>query len=957
MAPAISGTFWIGLEAPTLSGTVLYRIHICIERCLPVSSFLYGLGHACFRARRRVLILWLAALIVLGGLGGATMGKFSDKFDIPGAPAVEALNSLRQTFPEVAGVGATVLVVAPPGRTMDDPQVRQGVERGVTVLKENTDLVDNAVSPYDEMVKGMINPDRTAAMINVTLKRGDSSEITDPEREVLLDQSRRFQELMPPGSAVSMGGEAFSVEVPSVSAVEAVGVGLALIVLIITFGNVLAGFVPVVTALIGVLLSMAPMLFATRFTSLSSTTPMLALMLGLAVGIDYALFIISRHRDQLGRGMELEESTARSVATAGSAVVFAGLTVVIALVGLTLAGIPFLGAMGIFAAISVATQVLVALTLVPAFLGFLGERLRPKHARGEIDHEAQQARVERSVWARWVRLVTRAPLVTIVLVLVGLGALSVPAKDMHLSLPNSGQHHAGAPDRVTYDLIEEKFGPGYNGPLIVTADIIHSDDPLKLVDDLKAEIQRLPGVASVPLATPNPNADTAFIQVIPTGGPTDDSTKQLVQELRDHQADWQQRYGSTTAVTGVTAIGIDISDRLAGALLPFGIFVVGFSLILLTMVFRSIAVPIKATIGYLLSVGVAFGATAMVFSYGWGNTLINLEKPMPVISFYPILLMGILFGLAMDYEVFLVSRMREDYVHGDARDPNRAKKAVRTGFVGSAKVVTAAAVIMFAVFAFFVPNGEGPIKPIAFGLAVGVAVDAFIVRMTLVPAVLALLGDKAWWLPRWLDRRLPSFDVEGEALEHMLSLRDWPYPGCTDVLRTENYSVRDHNGSLTAPSDLHLAPGQVLVMEGQPEIRTPMLLGLAGRVRAIDGRVKVAGLVLPEQAGGVRRRVAFVEGDRGTVRADLAAALRDQQVELIIVDGADAVGNHDERAAIASLIEEVGDGQRRPGVVLGVADIEVVADLAPRGFDTFILAPPQPATTGELVPSNGKQDF
>lgn len=922
-----------------------------------MSSFLYGLGHACFRARRRVLIAWLAALVLLVGLGGATMGKFSDKFDIPGAPAAEALTQLRQTFPQVTGVRATVLVVAPTGRTVDDPQLRQGIERGIDILKEDSGLVDSATSPFDEFVKGMVNPDRSAAMINVSLKRTDASEITDAEREHLQEQAAEIQRLMPAGSTVAMGGEAFSIEVPKISAVEAVGVGIALIVLILTFGSVLAGFVPIATALIGVLVSMAPMLFATRFTSLSSTTPMLALMLGLAVGIDYALFIISRHRDQLGRGMELEESVARSVATAGSAVVFAGLTVVIALVGLTLSGIPFLGAMGIFAAITVAFQVLVALTLVPAFLGFLGERLRPKHGRGEIDHEAQAAKQQRSIWSRWVRLVTRAPIVTIALVLVGLGALAVPAKDMHLSLPNSGQHKITAPDRITYDLIGQKFGPGYNGPLIVTADIIQSTDPLKLVDDLKAEIAALPGVASVPVATPNPNADTAFIQVIPTGGPTDESTKQLVQTLRDHQDQWQQRYGTETAVTGITAIQIDITDKLAAALVPFGIFVVGFSLILLTMVFRSIAVPIKATVGYLLSVGVAFGATAMVFSYGWGKSLINLEKPMPVISFYPILLMGILFGLAMDYEVFLVSRMREDYVHGDPRNPNRARHAIETGFVGSAKVVTAAAVIMFAVFAFFVPNGEGPIKPIAFGLAVGVAVDAFVVRMTLVPAVLALLGDKAWWLPRWLDRRLPSFDVEGEALEHMLALRDWPYPGCTDVLYTEGYGVRDHHGPLAAPADLHLAPGQVLVLEGNPEIRTPILLGLAGRVRAVDGKIKVAGQILPEQAGAVRRKVAVVEGARGRVRTELTAALRDPQVELVIVDGADAVGDHDERAAIASLIEEVADGERRPGVILGVADIEVVADLAPRGFDAFTLAPPGRTEPHELVPSNGKQEL
>ena len=385
---------------------------------------------------------------------------------------------------------------------------------------------------------------------------------------------------------------------------------------------------------------------------------------------------------------------------------------------------------------------------------------------------------------------------------------------------------------------------------------------------------------------------------------------------------------------------IDISNRLGGALLPFGVVVVGLSLLLLTMVFRSIAVPIKATVGYLLSVTAAFGATAMVFEYGWFSNIFNVHQTGPVISFLPILLMGILFGLAMDYEVFLVSRMREDFVHhGDAR------AAIGNGFAASARVVVAAAVIMFAVFAAFVPEGEGAIKTIAFALAAGVFVDAFVVRMTLVPAVMALLGRAAWWLPRWIDQRLPSFDVEGEGLAHQVALADWPAPGDDHLIYAENLVLAGRD----RPLRVTLRPRQVLVVEGPPESgKSALLLTLAGRMRLLGGQLKTAGLVLPEQAGAVRRRTGMIDARTLAEPSAMRAAVRGVEragARVILVDHADLVTGVEDRAALASLVDEVvHDHTGARAVVLAARDREAVADLVPGGYSYLTLSPqPVPA--------------
>ncbi len=834
-----------------------------------MSSFLYRLGRACYRHKLRVFGIWLLVAVVLGGGAAVIGGNYSAAFGIPGAPSEEALHQLNMAFPGSGNPTATVIIEAPAGESMTDADVKATVEDWLGDM-EHAHLVDSVTSPYSPYVNGLISDDESAArvMLSIDSTLGDFSE-EDGEK---LTADAKTLTTMLPGSVVTVGGDVFSVSIPSLSITEVFGVVVAFVVLILTLGSLVAAGFPLAVALTGAGIGMTIIIIGTRFTDVNSATPMLSVMLGVAVGIDYSLFIISRHRDQLrDRSLSPEESAARAVAMAGSAVVFAGATVVIALVGMFVANIPFLTVMGMFAAVTVAIAVMLANTLLPALMGVAGERLRPRVKRSE-DGMHKPAFAER-VADRWVRLVTALPFVTILIVIVALGAMAIPAKDMHLALPGAGTNPKGTQSRTTYDLISKYFGPGANGPLVITGSIVESDDPVQLVDDIKAEVEDIPGVASVPVATPNQNADSMMIQVVPESGPTDKATTQLVEDIRSHQKEWKDRYGVETYVTGVTAVQIDVSDRLGEALFPFGLFVVGLSLVLLTIVFRSIWVPIKAALGYLLSIGAAFGLTTMVFNYGWGASLVNLEEPIPVISFFPIILMGILFGLAMDYEVFLVSRMREEFIHGD-------RNSVHDGFVHTAKVVAAAAVIMFSVFAFFVPEGDATIKPIAFGLAVGVAIDAFIVRMTLVPAVMALLGDRAWGLPRALDRALPTMDIEGEGLAHQLKVDAWdaaaPYAAYGEGLRLVLNGTR-----LFDNVHLALVPGQPLVITGPPQSRRALLLALTGRMDLTAGELQVLGHALPEEGAYVRKHAELILSDQ----EDFSRALAQSRATLIAVDG------------------------------------------------------------------------
>ena len=823
-----------------------------------MSAFLYRLGRACYRLRGRVLAAWLAVLALFGVLAVSVGGSYDDTFSIPGSSSQLALETLYVTFPEAADASATVVVGAPAGTRVDSPANQAAIEAYLEHLEAELPFVKGTQSPFSEYIDGLISADGGHALVRV-LVEGTISTFTDEQRAELVEAAQELTTTLP-GSTVAVGGDVFSIHLPEISLIEALGVVVALIVLVVVLGGFIAALLPIGAALTGVGLGVTIVMISAGVISISSTTLMLVVMLCLAVGIDYALFILSRHRDQLATGLDVEESAARAVATAGSAVVFAGATVIIALVGLSIAGLPFLGIMGVFTAVGVGIEVLLALTLLPALMGFLGERMRPKAPRkGRAPREPGRA----SRW--WVGVVTKWPLVTVLIVVVGMGALAYPAKDLQLALPNSGRAAPGEPDRVAFDLVTQEFGIGFNGPLVITGSVVELDDPIKAIDGIRAEVEALPGVEMVAVAVPNANADTAMIQVIPTTGPDDPATGDLVDLLRAQHQRWVDEWQVDTAVTGITAIQLDVSTKLGDALLPFGLFVVGLSLVLLAMAFRSIWVPIKAALGYLLSVGAAFGVITLVFNHGIGRQLINLPEPGPVISFLPIILMGILFGLAMDYEVFLTSRMREDYVHGN---PNW----IADGFVHSAKVVIAAALIMFSVFIFFVPTGIGVIKPIAFGLALGVAFDAFLVRMTLGPAVMKLMGRASWWLPGWLDRRLPVLDVEGEALAHQTKLAGWPAAADESAIHGEGLVASDGEHVLFDGVSVRVERGEVLVVDGDHLSRLALMYGLSGRAKFTAGEAKVLGRVLPEEASLVRTKAPVLQATTADFTGELALA-------------------------------------------------------------------------------------
>ncbi|RAZ33303.1 MMPL family transporter [Microbacterium sp. SMR1] len=894
-----------------------------------MSTLLFTLGRWSFRHPWRVLVSWLLILVIAGG-GAALLNKGTDNsFSIPGTEAQEGLELLNRTFPQASGTSAQLVVVAPEGDSVRDEPFADEIADTVTAFGDLGDDVLAVTDPFDQTVSGLVSEDDRAAIVRVQFD-GEATSVSAETKDALTSVADRMRADLPDGTQIALGGDLFSTSIPALSIVEVIGVLVALFVLIVTFRSFAVSWFPLVSALIGVALATAMIFVATQFASVSSTTPLLSVMLGLAVGIDYSLFIAARHQDQVRAGMDPEESAARSTGTAGSSVAFAGITVLIALIGLSFAGIPFLTTMGIAAAVAVAIAVVVAVTLTPALLGFAGARVVGWPRRAKRSRK-RPAAPRRSFSERWVRGVTRHPLVTTIAVIAGLGVVAIPSASLTLALPNAGVQPPSSEARQAYDLTAEHFGPGANGPLIMTGTIVTSNDPLTLMQDIGDDIATIPGVKEVALATPNETADTGLVQIVPETAPDSPETADLVRELRAQHDRLLDEYGVDLKVTGFTAVGIDISDRLGEALLPFGVFVVGLSLILLTIVFRSIWVPIKAALGYLLSVLAAFGVVAAVFEWGWFADLLHVTREGPVISFMPIILMGVLFGLAMDYEVFLVSRMREDYVHarrdrGGRADRLTAVGAVRSGFTSSARVVTAAAVIMFAVFAAFVPEGDSSIKPIALGLAVGIAVDAFLIRMTLVPAVMALLGEKAWWMPRWLDRVLPHFDIEGEAVERELSLREWPERNTSAALVGEDVAVHaDDDGHAAVFSDatFRVEPGESLVVSHpDPRVGRAFALAVSGRLRVDGGLLRVGGHLLPERAPWVRSHVGLALLDDTT---DPVAELRRATsggATIVVVDGLDALTGADRDQAAAVLRDAASDLDERHA---GAGALTVVA--------------------------------
>ncbi|MDQ0613867.1 RND superfamily putative drug exporter [Microbacterium sp. W4I4] len=884
-----------------------------------MSTLLSSLGRWSFRHPWRVLVSWLLVLGIAGG-GALVLGAGTDNsFSIPGTESQAGLEQLSRTFPQVSGTNAQFIVVAAPGDDIRDDPYRADIEKSVKDLTNLDDSVLAVTSPYDENISGMVNAEHSAAIVRLQFE-GQATDVPAQAKADLQKQVDELRTALPDGSQVALGGDLFAMSIPAITITEAVGLLIALLVLIVTFRSFVVAGLPLLTAILGVGISMAGIFAATAFASVSSTTPLLALMLGLAVGIDYSLFIVARHQDQVRDGVDPEESASRAVGTAGSAVVFAGITVLIALIGLGFAGIPFLTTMGIAASVAVAISVMIAITLTPALLGFLKGRVagRPRRAAEKVAKAAEkktalrQAQgpmpkpaVRRTFSERWAAGVTKRPILVTIAVVLGLGIIAIPALSLNLALPNAGVLPKDSEARQSYDLTADEFGPGFNGPLILTGTIVTSTDPLNLMEDLGAAVEKLPGVREVALATPNETADTGIVQIIPNTAPDDPATADLVRELRSHHDEWQKEFGIDLKVTGFTAVAIDISDQLGAALLPFGVFVIGLSLILLAIVFRSIWVPVTAAIGYLLSIIAAFGVVGAVFEWGWFADALHVARTGPIISFMPIVLMGVLFGLAMDYQVFLVSRMREDFVHDKARhDPatrrESAIRAVRTGFSSTARVVTAAALIMFAVFVAFVPEGDSSLKPIALGLAAGIAIDAFLVRMTLIPAVMAILGDRAWRIPRWMERILPHVDIEGEAVERERALAEWP--GDDSILAADDLDISAVD---VAGAHLRLAPGGSLIVTGAaPRALRALSLAVAGRMKTDAGMLRVDGHLLPGRAAWVRARVGIALLSEPDAATQAAEALRGR-AGLVVLDGVDRLTSA-ERDQVAARLRDAG---------------------------------------------------
>ena len=715
-----------------------------------MATYLYRLGGWAFDKRRNVLLGWVVLLALVVFSASAFSGTFSSKFEVPGTESQRAQDLLYEKYPGAGGASARVVYVAPEDEKLTDPENKAAVMEAAERAGKAKD-VSQVVDPFTAKA---ISKDGRIGYADV-IYPVPADEVDDAAREELEESA---EPAAAAGMQVEFGGGLVTEEHKSTA--ELLGIMVGFLVLAITLGSMVAAGLPLLTALIGVGISVSAVTALTAVFELTDTATTLATMLGLAVGIDYALFILARHRQNVGDGLRPREAAAQATGTAGSAVVFAGMTVVIALVGLMVVQIPFLTVMGLAAAGAVIIAVLIATTLLPAMLGFARNRVtRPNRVLTFRPRRRGPRRETASV--RYARFVTRRPLAVVIACLALLLAVAVPATHMKLGLPDGGSKPTDNTERKAYDLLTEGFGAGFNGVLTVVVDAPDAtkEQQKQIATEVTEALEGTPNVAAVSPPQQNDKGDVTISMVTPKTGPAADETADLVDYIRDEAKEIPEEYGINAYVTGTTALNIDTADTLAAALPKYVAVVVGLALLLLMVVFRSVLVPLKAAAGFLLSIGAAMGATVWIFQDGNLADLFAVAQAGPIVSFLPVLLIGILFGLAMDYEVFLVSRMREAYVKS-----GKPAEAIVTGYGQSGRVVTAAAVIMTAVFAAFLLDPDPVVKSIGLSLAIGVLADAFVVRMTLVPAVMALLGHSAWKLPRRLERVVPEMDIEGEHL-------------------------------------------------------------------------------------------------------------------------------------------------------------------------------------------------
>ncbi|WP_054953471.1 MMPL family transporter [Flaviflexus massiliensis] len=637
---------------------------------------------------------------------------------------------------------------------------RAQAEAGQTEIDNGLAQLETAQRTLDIVGDySVISEDGTAAIATITFD-GDGMSVTSETRDGLraaIDQAGDSGVLIYYSQAIA--SDISNIFGPT----EAIGLLVAAIVLLVMLRAILPATLPILTALVGVGITVMITQALAGVIEMHQISPILGIMLGLAVGIDYTLFVVNRHRRQLLRGYQIDDSIGLAVGTSGNAVVFAGSTVIIALVALNLVGIPFLGVLGNVAALAILIAVLLTITLTPAILHLMEYRVLPKKQRKQAQELDRIVAVHEANDSKPVPLPVRHPWATTIVSLVVLGVLAIPFFSMRLGLPDGSNEDPGSDAYESYMITSEAFGPGRNGPHIVAADLPSGLDEAarqETILQIGEELSATEGIVSVLPAGASEDGDMAVFQVIGTTGPSDVETEDLVHTIRDMSPLTIEGNEITLDVTGQTAMQIDVSENLAEVLPVYLAVVILISLVLLVIVFRSILVPLLATVGFLFSALAAMGSVVAIYQWGWLSDIFGVDNPGPILSFLPIILVGILFGLAMDYQLFLTTGMRESWAHG-----RPAKKAVTDGLYAGRAVVIAAALIMFSVFAGFIFSEMTMIKPIGFGLAFGILLDAFVVRMSLIPAALSIFGEKAWWIPAWLDKILPSVDVEGASFQ------------------------------------------------------------------------------------------------------------------------------------------------------------------------------------------------
>ena len=711
-----------------------------------MSRILYRWGRSAARHPWRMLFAWLVVVIAVVGLKGSIGGSTSDNFKIPGTEAQQGIDLLNERFPAQGGSSGQVVFADPDGN-VTDATARATIATTLSEIAKDPEVVSIS-DPFDPAA-GSLSADGRIAYATVRYSVDPPGKAEGESAKAAVESAR----------AAGLQAELSRNIVRTTDQAEGkegIGLLVAVVVLLVAFGSVIAAGIPIGTALFGIFIGLSIIGIMAGITDVPSISPLLATMIGLGVGIDYALFVVTRHRSFLQEGRAVDESVGLANATAGSAVLFAGTTVVIAIAGLRIAGIPSIATMGLASAITVAVAMLAAVTLLPAFLGLSGRRIDSWHIgrkRAEVVDSHQ------TVAGRWAGHVGSHPWRYAIVSFVGLTALAAPVLAMRTGAADDGTGATSTTYRRAYDLLAEGFGPGFNGPLTVVVD---GAGGVAAAGQVRSAIAATDGIAFVTEPIVNPAGDTAVITAIPVTSPQDQKTEDLVHTLRDDVLPSAMAgTGSHVFVTGQTAAFIDISERLTSRLPLFIGAVVGLSFLLLMVVFRSVLVPLKAAVMNLLSIGAAYGVVVAVFQWGWGSSALGVDQTVPISPFLPMIMFAILFGLSMDYEVFLLSRVREEYLStGDSH------KSVVGGLAATARVITSAALIMISVFAAFLLTPDVEIKMFAVGLTVAVFVDATVVRMVLVPATMALMGDANWWLPRWLDRLLPHVDVEGSRGPH-----------------------------------------------------------------------------------------------------------------------------------------------------------------------------------------------